>query len=267
MPANLGRAGYASVLDALDQVQAGLGRSIHAGNGPKPLTCSNLFHAAPDGDRVRIEAQRPYFLRVTGLNATVSQALESGFLAKPPASWSLDGHAFQVTEVTCDGQANPWTGRATYEALAAKRLLADGRLDRSVRLRFTSPVAFKSMGKHVALPLPGLLFGSLVERWNAFSPVTVSGEMRRFADEMVAVSSFNLQSRRLAYKEGSVRIGGVGSATYHALGGDRYWVSIMQMLADFALFSGAGIHTTSGMGQVRRMEKKRGGANEEGSDG
>jgi CRISPR/Cas system endoribonuclease Cas6 (RAMP superfamily) len=50
-------------------------------------------------------------------------------------------------------------------------------------------------------------------------------------------------------------IGGVGRATYTALGGDRYWLATMQMLADFALYSGVGVKTTIGLGQVRRVDQ------------
>ncbi|NJN81941.1 MAG: CRISPR system precrRNA processing endoribonuclease RAMP protein Cas6 [Caldilineaceae bacterium] len=106
--------------------------------------------------------------------------------------------------------------------------------------------------------LPGLVFGSLVERWNAFSPVTLSPEMRRFGEEMVAISRYHLQSRPVAQKNQGLRIGGVGEATYRALAGDRYWLGVMQMLADFALYSGVGVQTATGMGQVRHRAAVKG---------
>lgn len=77
--------------------------------------------------------------------------------------------------------------------------------------------------------------------------------MRRFGEEMVALSNYRLESQVVPQKDGSPLIGGVGRATYTALGGDRYWLATMQMLADFALYSGVGVKTTIGMGQVRRV--------------
>jgi CRISPR-associated endoribonuclease Cas6 len=103
------------------------------------------------------------------------------------------------------------------------------------------------------VPLPELLFGSLVDRWNAFSPVTVSPDMRRFAAELIAISRYRLTSRAVTQKAGGTRMGGVGEVTYRALGGDRYWWRVMHMLADFAGYGGAGIQTTTGMGQCRRI--------------
>ena len=77
--------------------------------------------------------------------------------------------------------------------------------------------------------------------------------MRRFGEEMVAISRYKLESRSVEGKQGGLRIGGVGQATYTALGGDRYWLGLLNMLADFALYSGVGMQTTTGMGQVRRV--------------
>ncbi|MEZ4726037.1 MAG: CRISPR system precrRNA processing endoribonuclease RAMP protein Cas6 [Caldilineaceae bacterium] len=106
---------------------------------------------------------------------------------------------------------------------------------------------------HIPLPLPTLLFGSLVERWNTFSTVTLDPAMRDFSSEQIAISHYKLQSTPVEQKGGGLAIGGTGKVTYRALGGDRYWLALFQLLADFALYSGAGVKTTSGMGQVRRV--------------
>ncbi|MBX3015615.1 MAG: CRISPR system precrRNA processing endoribonuclease RAMP protein Cas6 [Caldilineaceae bacterium] len=39
---------------------------------------------------------------------------------------------------------------------------------------------------------------------------------------------------------------------FGALGGDRYWLATLNMLADFAFYSGVGVKTTIGMGQAWR---------------
>lgn len=65
---------------------------------------------------------------------------------------------------------------------------------------------------------------------------------------MVARSRYRLESKTVMQKNKGLRIGAVGEATYAALGGDRYWLGVMQMLADFANYSGVGAQTTTGMG-------------------
>lgn len=185
-------------------------------DGPKPLTCSGLLNAPANREGTAIQAGQEYYLRVTGLTAQVSRGLEQGLLADTPQCWELDHHPFQVVKATCDPEADPWSGRTTYETLAAGRLLQGDQASRRVTLKFGSPTAFKSGGMQVPVPLPGLVFGSLVDRWNAFSPVTLSPEMRRFGEEMVAISRYRLESRPVTQKNRAVRIGGVGQVTYTA---------------------------------------------------
>lgn len=249
----LGRANYAALLERLGQVDAALARQIHDGDGPKPLTCSALMGARANRAGIHCEADGRYVLRVTGLTPPVGAGLAHALLREPPATWTIGGHTFAVVAATCDPAQDAWSGECSYEELAAHQLLQNAQPPRKVTFSFASPTSFKSKGMHVAVPLPDLVFGSLVERWNAFSPVTLSPEMRRFGEEMVALSNYQLRTQPVIQKSGAPLIGAVGRATYTALGGDRYWLSVMQMLADFALYAGVGVKTTTGMGQVRRI--------------
>ncbi|MCB0125002.1 MAG: CRISPR-associated endoribonuclease Cas6 [Caldilineaceae bacterium] len=253
VPSHLGRANYAATLAALQALDPALGPLIHEGDGPKPLTCSGILNGRGQRAGMAIQADQPYVLRITGLTTPVSEALAAALLATPPTTWTLDGHPFQVQAVTCDPAADPWTGQTSYETLAAAQLIQGERPQRQVTLRFVTPTTFTSNNMTVPVPLPSLVFGSLVERWNAFSPVTLSPEMRRFGEEMVALSRYRLESKAVVQKNKGLRIGAVGEATYTALGGDRYWLGVLQMLADFANYSGVGAQTTQGMGQVHRV--------------
>ncbi|MCC6165694.1 MAG: CRISPR system precrRNA processing endoribonuclease RAMP protein Cas6 [Caldilineaceae bacterium] len=249
VPPHLGRAVYAAALARLGEVDPATARAVHDGDGPKPLTCSGLLGAPPRGP---LSPDHMYAVRYTALTAEVTAALSAGFLDAPPAELDLDGNRLQVVETLCDSGRDGWTGRAEYAALAAQHLAQGGEQGRSVTLEFASPTTFKSGGVHVPAPLPNLVFGSLVERWNAFSPVALSPDVRRFGAEMVALSRYQLRSAAVGYKGEGLRIGGVGQATYTALSGDRYWLGVLHLLAAFAVYSGVGSQTTSGMGQVRQ---------------
>lgn len=253
LPAHLGRANYAATLAALQRLDPALGPLLHDGEGPKPLTCSGLLNGHSYRDNVQIRAGEPYYVRMTGLTPVASQALAAVLLENPPETWPLANHPFAVVNACCDASQDGWSGRTTYETLAAAQLLQTGGLPHKVTLQFHSPTSFQSRSMHVPAPLPNLVFGSLVDRWNAFSPVTLSPDVRRFGEELVALSHYRLESQVVQQKSGAPIIGGIGRATYTALGGDRYWLATMQMLADFALYSGVGVKTTIGMGQVRRV--------------
>jgi CRISPR-associated endoribonuclease Cas6 len=119
-------------------------------------------------------------------------------------------------------------------------------------LQFTSPTTFKSQEKHVPVPLPELVFGSLLERWNAFAPIAFPPETRRYAAECLALARYRLSTRPVPMKSGGLRVGAVGEATYTSINYDRYWMSLMGVLAAFALFSGVGAGVSMGLGQCRQ---------------
>lgn len=284
-----GRAAHALLLDAVREADAGLAAELHDSSGLKPFTASDLIGYSP---RRGLEAGRSYCLRFTGLtraaSAAVLAAVGGGRLAagrrvrlaedefevegdksqtsnsnsptsdfRPPASNVSSQISNVETEIPREAPEiqNPrsaWAAATMYESLSAPWLLGRSAPSHRIAFRFASPVTFKSNEKHVPLPLPGWVFGSLLEKWNAFAPVALPPETRRFAEECLAVSGFELRSRPAYLKDGSVRVGAVGAARYTAINKDRYWLSLMNLLADFALFAGVGAGTTMGLGQVRR---------------
>lgn len=258
LPAFVGRANHAMTLARLAEFDPALAKQLHDGDGPKPITCSGVLNTKSGPGGVTIHSGQPILVRVTGLTATLGAALRTALIEQPPQQWELDRQRFAVQEVICDAARHPWSGSSSYEALAATQLLRSEQIERSATFEFASPTAFHSNGVTMPVPLPELVFGSLVDRWNAFSPITLSPEMRRFGEEMMAISRYRLESRAVGQKQTALRIGGVGHVTYHALGGDRYWLGVMQMLTDFALYSGVGVQTATGMGQTRRREGGRG---------
>jgi CRISPR-associated endoribonuclease Cas6 len=195
-------------------------------------------------------------VRVTGLAQEVSEGLAQLFLAGSLPLWELEGCSFAVVRATCDPVEDGWAGKTSYEELAAAVVQGRRRVTSSLTLAFVSPVTFKAGQAddlHMPLPLPGLVFGSLVDRWNAFSAVQLDAALRQFAEQRVAISHFQLASEMVPQKNHGLRIGGKGEVTYLVLEKEPYWMSVLNLLADFALYSGVGAQSATGMGQVRRI--------------
>lgn len=254
LPAALGRAIYAEVLGLIGRRDPSLARQLHAWDGPVPLTCSTLNGPNRRGADLYVEPGESYELHVTGIAEPVSRLLHSLLLEEPPTLWTIHNHPFELQTVTCDAAGHPWAGIADYQELAAEHLLTVGNPSNRVTLHFDSPTSFKSNEMQIPIPMPDLVFGSLVDRWNCFSPIALSDEMREFSRTCIAISRYNLESVPMPHKGGGFRVGGMGKVTYTALAGDRYWHGAMQMLTDFAKFSGVGVQTTNGMGQALRID-------------
>jgi CRISPR-associated endoribonuclease Cas6 len=201
-----------------------------------------------------------YTLRFTALNAETAailqQAAKDGPLS-PGQVVELDYLKFSVVSRQPGEPSQPgapgagWAAATSYADLSASLLLARDPAPRRVSLRFASPTTFKSGGKHLPFPLPELVFGSLLERWNAFAPIAFPPEARRYASECLAVSRYKLSSHTVPGKGGGLRIGAVGEVTYTSLNYDRYWMSLVGVLAAFSIFAGVGATTTQGLGQCR----------------
>ena len=254
-PSRLGRAAHAALLRAVDAANPALAAQLHDESGPKPFTCSSLLGARAD-KRGALDPNSAYTLRYTALTDGMCYVLDNWDTS---GGIELDNVMFDVAERPdrsgrpVRSETNPWAARTTFEELSAPWLLARAEPQRRITLLFASPTTFHSGGRSVPLPQPELVFGSLLERWNACAPVALPEETRRYAAECLAVSRYSLQTRSLPFKEGAVKIGMVGQATFTATHYDRYWLSLINLLADFALFAGVGAGVTMGMGQCRRI--------------
>ena len=248
---NVGAASHAVFLSLIAELAPELAERIHRPDQQRPFTCSSLVGGRPRGAMQELAPDQDLFLRYTGLTEEVSAHLQN-LAAAPPPKLQLLNAALNVTAATLDPDVHPWAGQATYEALAARRLRPGNAPERHTTLRFVSPTAFRSGGRVVPLPLPDLVYGSLVNKWNAFANVAISEEVRRYADECMGVSRYRLETRAIRSRGGSMQIGFTGRCRFTAFNSDRYWLAVVQLLTDYAFYAGIGYQTTMGMGQARR---------------
>lgn len=265
LPASLGRASQALLLRLINSQDPDLAAALHAGDGPRPYTASNLVLGQRLKGSLHAEAGQTGWLRFTGLNAAVSVCLVR-LANQPPAEVELDRFSLTVTGATLDPTGHPWAGQVSYQDLAGRYLLSGQSIASQITLDFTSPTTFRSQGRYLPLPSPELVFGSLLDRWQTFAPIALNPAVRRFAAEAVGLSRYTLRTRGLPYKQGgkgaggeekagAMQIGFTGQATFIALNRDRYWLSVLHLLANFAFYSGVGYQTAVGLGQVRHISK------------
>lgn len=253
LPAHLGRANHSLLLKWISGFDAPLAQALHDGDGPRPVTCSSLLGITPTATGLPVRAGAQYSVRLTSLDALLSQKIEERLIHDAPANWNLHDHPFAVSAVVCDPARNTWSNSTSYEELAGRYLVAGEKSGKSVTIEFVSPTTFKSKEMQVPVPMPGLVFGSLLDRWNALSAVTLPDDFRLFAEEAVAISYHHLRTEVVQHKQGSLLIGAVGKVTYRALSDDIYWLACLNILADFAFYSGVGAKTSTGLGQCRRI--------------
>ncbi len=274
LPANLGRAAHAWFLNQVRAAAPALAEALHAPNQERPFTVSNLlsarssdfsrFSAPPTTKAITtstfqremlLSPERSYALRLTSFWPELSTLVTERLLPNlPEQTMELAGGTFRLASVTTDGKAHPWAGQSSFQDLVQQHTLSPAQPPRQVNLHFASPTVFRSGGANVPLPLPGMVFESLVRRWNAFAPLQIPLEIRRFADEAMVIARYHLHTERVAFGEEGERgayPGFVGTCSYSFLVQDRYWLGLIHLLAAFAFYAGVGARTTMGLGQVR----------------
>lgn len=142
-------------------------------------------------------------------------------------------------------ETGPWAGRAEWATLS------QGQDPTPLELVWCTPTVFRQGDVDLPLPVPKLVFGGLLERWNRFSPIPLPLEAQRL-ERLVGLASHKLWSR--TFHDGrSVIPGFVGTSEYRILrtaSPDER--RALQALALFAFFAGVGRKTTHGMGLVRK---------------
>ena len=95
----------------------------------------------------------------------------------------------------------------------------------------------------------------MIERWTQYASTPLDPGLRQFAAEHVVLSYHRIQTQRISFERanrGAVT-GFVGNATFTVQSHDTYWLQQVALLAAFARYSGIGIRTTMGLGQVRTI--------------
>lgn len=125
------------------------------------------------------------------------------------------------------------------------------RPGRQFSIVFVSPTCFRRQGISVLFPSPELVYANLLERWNAFAPVSLDVG----ASEMLFVSRYNLKTSLVRFAKYKMT-GFTGKVEYSfsnkAKEDSR---QLIEALARFADFAGIGYKTGMGMGACRFSKK------------
>jgi CRISPR-associated endoribonuclease Cas6 len=256
---HLNRATHAALLRLIAEADADLAQRLHDDDRSKPFTVSNVLGlptATPRGTPVTVTPEQRYELRITLLTHEL-EALAQRWTPERIGTLDLDGTAWQVERICRTAEEHAWAGTMPYEELVGVVLRCVEQPPTRWALEFAAPVTFRQRGMNQPFPTPDLVFGSLLDKWNATAPLVLPDEVRRFAQECLATSHLNLRSVAEPTKGRALQVGSVGRCTYVATNRDRYWLSCIEVLAHFAFYSGVGAGTARGLGRARLLERRK----------
>ena len=235
LPATLGRAIHAQVMEWLTLGDSQLANAVHS-SGNTPFSLSGLIGSRrKPGTRAGDE----FCFRIALLNGELIYPLLNGLEKWGVQPISLGKCPFVIRQIYSMPNSHPEVGSSDYYLLAKTPKSDD------ITLQFLSPTSFKQQQHIQPFPLPEFVFGSLLRRWNTFAP-----EALRFpsVEWHGLTSAFEVKTHALKM-EGGAEIGTVGWVGYRFP--DSEQAAIATVLAHFATFAGVGRKTAMGMGQVQ----------------
>jgi CRISPR-associated endoribonuclease Cas6 len=273
----LGRPAQAWFLSQIMRHRPPLAATLHDEGGVKPFTVSTLLnrygHPHKAGDWLN-EGQE-CCLRITVIGDELSEVFLSRILKNLPKTLTLYKMDFRIDGYTLNPREHPWAGMTSFADIAQDSQYA--KVSSNVRMEFVSPTAFRNNRMDIALPIPGKVFRSLAEKWNAFCPeaMQIQESWPEFAEDCIIVNELTaVNTVHWEFAEGTrgAATGFTGTVGFWLLPKTNapkqwqpYWDGadvVMQSLTQFAFYSGVGHHTTIGMGQCRlipdgKMDSRR----------
>lgn len=226
---HLGRALNAWLYGALARRAERLVDALHASTAPRPFTVALL--PEPPEERLILSGGPP----VAELLPAVAEGLvREGRLL-------LDGRWLRV-----DGVA---AARTEQFATLVQRHLLRAVAPVPVRLRFCTPTTFHSRDRTLPLPVPDVLFLSLLQRWQAWGGLELGPGAEATISQCAAVRRHRLQSVSVQMEGRFAAF--VGTAEFTLVRPDPSYAGLLAVLAAFAEFAGVGQKTAMGMGCVR----------------
>jgi CRISPR-associated endoribonuclease Cas6 len=267
VPTTQGRQVQGAFLNLIRTIDPDLSTALHVKDQRRPYTISPMRGVQqPHNGHFKIEAGRTLSLRCTLLTDQLFTTFTQ-YLLNPPHGrlpiLQLGKLTLAITEMLTTAGSDAWAGYTSLNDLL-NRWQQPTKAACKISLEFGSGVVFSPSGNKddrgkfmEFFPSPEMFFGSVEARWRrltGLSSPTSNKALRDYARETIVVSAFDMKTV-LSHYWGHPQIGGLGRITYELRDThNREMVSFLNLLADFAFYSGVGAKTAMGMGQVRRIE-------------
>lgn len=246
-----GRHLHALFLTLVSSVDQSLGDYLHSSEADKAFTLSPL--QVKSYKRLQWEYHKPIacgtpcWWRISLLDENLFGKLTQLWLSlNPNKPWHLGTADLQITSILGTSQSTQlWANACSYEQLYQQA----SETERQIAFSFATPTAFRQGKYDTALPTKESVFKSLLNQWNKYSSI----EIYQLNIEAVFPSFFDIHTEIIADYRGKF-IGCIGEINYRILGEiNPLQIKQINVLADFALYSGVGRKTTMGMGMIRRV--------------
>lgn len=249
IPKTQGRLLHAAFFRLLQSYSAELATCVHEDVRFKAFTVSELFpahEAKYSGDYITVNKGESFYWRITVLHDSLLQAV---LAVEPGYAIQAGTLSLRLEQVITDDDTYGATAVLDVNELIAACLRVESV--KKIQFRFTSPISFRSFQDDYPFPLPQLIFGSIVDKWNlAAMPVPFDRETVREAAAKLLPESWSGKTRQVYLKKDRGVTGFTGYFSFNVSMLSQSEQQMLLLLAQFSQFSGVGRLTGQGLGQT-----------------
>ncbi|MGM9580877.1 MAG: CRISPR system precrRNA processing endoribonuclease RAMP protein Cas6 [Anaerovibrio sp.] len=249
LPEFTGRVMHGVFFRMLQEASRELASYVHEQMKMKPFTVSALQGKKYKSVRGKIYVSKGdvFQWRVTGLHESILQVM---LQAEPGYMVRVNSLPMQVKALTADGEQNPRAGFLAETDLLGL-VLGEENFSR-LTIDFLSPTAFRVDVVDYPMPLPGLVFPSLAEKWQQLDmPAEIDRAQVKEIAEKVYIEHWSGRTRSvyLTPRRGVNTFTGTFSYNLSQLPMEER--QVLLLLAQFGVFAGCGRMAGQGLGQMQ----------------
>lgn len=185
------------------------------------------------------EETKSFYIRITFLNEKPFVAFTENIIVRKP-------------KLMIGEKEIHFARFSVIKNISYQNLIESNSLTSDFLFQFKSPTTFKKGSFDYPLPSPELIFKSLLNKWNTFSPVKLSLNPAKLKYQ-IALHGAWIRTEKIKLSKDKKILGFRGRVVlYTSTKGDE--LKILNALYKFAPFSGVGRKTTMGLGQVKLAE-------------
>ncbi|MGM0369631.1 MAG: CRISPR-associated endoribonuclease Cas6 [Bacillota bacterium] len=220
---------------------------LHNQYETKPFTISPIIpYPKWNGSRMELKSDKEHFFRITFLEEKWYVLFMSYFLHHH-RDLQLQGSNIEIIEVLTNSKEDKRCKSLDYQ-----ELMEQAETRSKIKFKVHSTTTFRVGDRHIIFPAPNYLFHNLLNKWQMFGDEELSLEDKDF--DKVYVSRYDLQSAMEKFRDYPIK-GFKGKCEYELDNTlSKQKKKEINLLFDFAFYSGIGYKTTMGLGQVARQK-------------
>ena len=246
LPQSHGRLLHAAFLNAVRNINPVLSEHLHNSNIKEFAVRHLILKQKVNNNRYFIQKGERAFFCVSGVGEDFIRTI----LEMEQTLFHIAGISFIINKVYSSQKQLDIAGITSMEYLLEGVIQLP--VMRSLTLQFLSPTLFRIGNSEYAAADSRLIFGSLAERWNAFSDgfKIDTDEIKQLALELNPIN-WQGETRRYNITPSRCVTGFVGKFTYDLSAVPKEKRYIFILLAEFGRFMGVGRLTAQGLGSIK----------------